>query len=94
MWEKSENNCKCSERCKPFVETKREREIESQSVESSTSTPVVVNFTKTMAKSNINSEAAAVTGVDEEGVKAGQCPFIVYGLTGIILEYLGKQHPH
>ena len=38
MWEKWENNCKCSERCKPFVKTKREREIESQSVESPTST--------------------------------------------------------
>ena len=38
MWEKSENNCKCSERCKPFVKTEREREIESQSVESPTLT--------------------------------------------------------
>ena len=42
MWEKLENNCKCSERCKPFIETKRQREIESQSVESPTSTAVAL----------------------------------------------------
>ena len=56
--------------------------------------PVRVNFTKTMAKSNINPEAAAVTGVNEEGMKASQCPFVVHGLTGTTLEHLGKQHPH
>ena len=57
--------------------------------------PVVVNFTKTMAESNIDPEAAAVTGVEEEeGTEEGQCPFVVYGLTGTILEHLGKQHPH
>ena len=34
--------------------------------------PVVVNFTKTMAESNIDPEAAAVAGVEEEeGTKEG-----------------------
>ena len=57
--------------------------------------PVVVNFTKTMAESNIDPEAAAVTGVEEEeGTEEGQCPFVVHGLTGTTLEHLGKQHPH
>ena len=48
-----------------------------------------------MAESNIDPEAAAVTGVEEEeGTEEGQCPFVVHGLTGTTLEHLGKQHPH
>ena len=44
--------------------------------------PVVVNFTKTMAESNIDSKAAAVTGVEkEEGTEEGQCLFVVHRLT-------------
>ena len=33
--------------------------------------PVIVNFTKTMAESNIDPEAAAVTGVDAAGAAGG-----------------------
>ena len=48
-----------------------------------------------MAESNIDPEAAAVTGVEKEkGIEEGQCPFVVHGLTSTILEHLGKQHPH
>ena len=54
-----------------------------------------MNLTKTMAESNIDPEAAAVTGVNEkEGMKAGQCPFVVHGCTGTTFEHLDKQHPH
>ena len=37
----------------------------------------------------------SVPGVKkEEGTEEGQCPFMVYRLTGTTLEHLGKQCPH
>ena len=31
---------------------------------------------------------------EEEGVEDGQCPFVVHGLTGTTLEWLGKKTPY
>ena len=57
--------------------------------------PVIVNYTQTMAESNVDPEAAAVNKTEEEeGVEEGECPFIVHGLTGETLERLGKIRPY
>ncbi|RPD67882.1 hypothetical protein L226DRAFT_548735 [Lentinus tigrinus ALCF2SS1-7] len=56
--------------------------------------PVVVNYTMSM-DTNKDSESTAVNDTEEDdGVKGGQCPFVVHGLTGTYLDHLGKVRPH
>ena len=58
--------------------------------------PVIVHFSKTsLEESTMEPESTGVHHVEEEeGVEDGQCPFVVHGLTGTTLEWLGKKTPY